>query len=268
VTVPTGFSVLVSNPGYGPNGQQALVAWKRASGSDTGTYSFTGPSDADWACQAFCFDGRDPISPPVASTAAVHATYQASPTVFTANALTTVAGDDLLFLGCPDMGNTIPSTMTVPPTGFTVTENTAFGITSLGSANEDNAAGGSVTASATFDCGAGVQGWLAWLVRLPKSTIVTYTDAASGGSVSSGSLVDELIHSHAGSGGAVSSGFLEEGHLYTDSPVAHATSGGSLVELYRDGSIPSRLSLLALDTSLLAVSGSDVHLLALSASDA
>jgi hypothetical protein len=288
VTLPSGFTSLAKQANWGQNVQSAEVSWKRASGSDSGTYSWGGTSGGDWAVQAFTFDGRDPGNPPVASAAKIQSTYVASPTVFTANALATSAGDDLLFLGVPDVGNSGPDALTAPSTGFSaVIANTQFGFGILGSAEQDNAPGGSVTASATFGTGTVVQSWLAWLVRIPELVAVTYTDAPSGGMVSSGSLTDALTHSSAITGGAQASGARVEALLRLVAPLAHATSAGSLVdalyrasspvaqvtaggsvlEVYHDGAISLRVSLVATDTGLLIVTATDVALLALAGSD-
>jgi hypothetical protein len=118
---PSGFTSFFTNTACTVDGQKVTCGWKRASGADSGSYTFGAPGDTgtDWICQAFAFSGRDTTNAPVASTANVQNTGQSSPVTDNANGVTAVAGDDLLWLSAPDATVSGGVTGHTPPTSYT-----------------------------------------------------------------------------------------------------------------------------------------------------
>jgi hypothetical protein len=119
--VPSGFTSFFTNTACTVDGQKVTAGWKRATGADSGSYTFGAPGDAatDWICQAFAFSGRDTGNPPVAGTANVQNTGQSSPVTDNANGVTALSGDDLLWLSAPDSTVSAGVTGHTPPASYT-----------------------------------------------------------------------------------------------------------------------------------------------------
>lgn len=169
-TTPSGFTSLAASTSFGPDGQSASIAWKLATGADTGSYSWSGTAPSPpWASQGYAFSGRDTGNPPVISTLKTQATATNTPWSVSTNAVTVISGDDMLYIGIPDPSTAGTDTLTTVPSGYTLIANTVQTLAIIGSANEDNnTTAGSTTATGTFT-GTATAGWGAWLVRVPAS---------------------------------------------------------------------------------------------------
>lgn len=178
---PTGFLELDEVQLTG-DGQRVAVAWKRLTGADAGTYAIGdidnvgSGSTAGWVVQAIAFRGRHTTNPPVISTSATNNAANASPVTITANGVTALDGDDLLWISAPDVraagignGHTPPSTYTEAEDQESTTDG---GWANLSLAYKENvSAGATGTVSGTFALTSGSAGWAAWLVRLPAAAI-------------------------------------------------------------------------------------------------
>lgn len=182
---PTGFTEL-SEVGTTADGQRMAIGWKRATGADSGSYTFGNlGSSGDWVCQAVAFSGRHATNPPVVSTAATNNTLNATPVTVTANGVTAVAGDDLCWVSAPDTNAANNGAGHTPPTGYTERQDAMSGWANLSMATVDNvAAGATGTVSGTFALigGSARAGWAAWLVRVPAASGADTTDTAQEGS--------------------------------------------------------------------------------------
>lgn len=165
---PAGFTEL-SEVGLTLDGQRAAVGWKRPTGADTGSYTFgTLGVSGVWVCEAFAFSGRDTTNPPVVSTAATNNTANANPVTITANGVTAVAGDDLLWMSAPDVNATGIGNGHTPPAGYTERQDTELTFSNLSGATKDNASAGATgSVSGSFALTSGGSGWAAWLIRIP-----------------------------------------------------------------------------------------------------
>jgi len=155
------------------DGQEAAWAWKRLTAADSGSYSMDPGNSAQWACSCFAFSGRDTGNPPTASAANVNSAGIASGGNVSANGVTALAGDDLLWVVGFDMGSgSISSHTLAGPSGFTVREDDANGDWSwTGGATKENVGAGATgteTGTATF-AGPTSAGYAAWLVRIPAA---------------------------------------------------------------------------------------------------
>ena len=169
---PAGFTEL-DEVGTTADGQRMAVGWKRATGADTGSYTFGNlGASGDWVCQAVALTGRHATSPPVVSTAAINNTLNATPVTVTANGVTAVAGDDLAWVSAPDTNAGNNGAGHTPPAGYTERQDAMSGWTNLSVATVDNvAAGATGSVSGTFALigGSTRAGWASWLVRVPAA---------------------------------------------------------------------------------------------------
>jgi ethanolamine utilization microcompartment shell protein EutS len=167
-TPPAGFTQIFSDA-LTLDGQFVRVWWKRAVGGDSLTV--TGMSGtASKLLWCFAWSGRDTVNPPVGSTSATNNSANASPTVVTANGVTALANDDLLWLVGLDVTAGGTGTLTVTPTGYTsqgASTDTVDHFDIVAAATKDNVsagATGTVTGTLTH---AGNSGWAAYLIRIP-----------------------------------------------------------------------------------------------------
>lgn len=172
ITWPSGFAQLYAST-LTMDGQQVFLAWKRAVGGDSLALSRSGTAgQSSWVAQCFAWSGRDTTNPPVGSTAATNSSSNASPTTLTANGVTAVAGDDLVWIGGLDANaGTLSSTFT-SPSGYTsqgVTIDTADQFDVFAVATSDAvSAGATGTVSGTLTH-SGTAGWAAYLIRIPAA---------------------------------------------------------------------------------------------------
>lgn len=166
---PSGFTELAETK-VTFDGQTCAVGWKRLSGADAGSYTFGNiGASADWLAQAFAFSGRHATDPPVVSATAAVNTSAASPMTVTANGVTAVAGDDLLWILAPDVNASGAGNGTTPPAGYTETQDAENLWVNLSGAYKENvSAGATGTVSGTFAHTSNA-GYAAWLVRVPVS---------------------------------------------------------------------------------------------------
>jgi hypothetical protein len=185
-TYPTGFTSLGSS-NITFDGEKAQLAWKRPTGADTGSYTTTPTTGAGntWAAGAVALSGRDTTNPPVASTVAINNTGVSNGGSVTANGVTAVAGDDLVFVAVadPDLNGVI--TGWTAPAGYTAKvaiEPNWEGILVATKENVSAGATGSVSATIALS-GTHKAGYAAWLVRVPAAagggTTFTQTVSAS-----------------------------------------------------------------------------------------
>ncbi len=168
--LPTGFTELAETD-ITADGHTAWVGWKRLTGADAGSYTFGSlGSAADWVCQAFAFSGRHTTNPPVVSTTAVQNTAQSPPVTITANGVTAVAGDDLLWVSVPDVTSSGSGNGHTAPASYTEAEDAELAWSNLSGAYRLNvSAGATGTVAGTFAMSADTAGWAAWLIRIPEA---------------------------------------------------------------------------------------------------
>lgn len=166
--LPSGFTELAETD-ITADGHTAWIGWKRAGGSEPGTYTFGDVgATADWVCQAFAFSGRHLTNPPVASTTNVQNTGQSSPVTVSANGVTALDGDDLLWISVPDVTSSGAANGHTAPTNYTEQEDAENLWANLSGATRLNvSAGATGTISGTLALSQDLAGWAAWLIRIP-----------------------------------------------------------------------------------------------------
>jgi hypothetical protein len=171
--LPTGF-IELAETAITADSHKAWVGWKRLTGADAGTYTFGNVGGiADWVCQAFAFRGRHLTDPPVVSATNVQNTPQSPPVTISANGVTAVLGDDLLWISVPDVTSSGSGNGHTPPSTYTEAEDGELAWSNLSGAYKLNvAAGATGTISGTFAMSADTAGWAAWLVRIPLAAVV------------------------------------------------------------------------------------------------
>jgi hypothetical protein len=180
-TIPSGFTSFFTDSACTADGQVATCCWKRTSGADSGSYTFTGsPSNSDWIVQAYAFSGRDTTNPPVQGTLNTVNTAAGSPLTINANGVTAVAGDDLLWLSAPDVTATGVGTGHTPPSGYTEQQDAEQNWQNVSGATKDNvSAGATGTVSGTFTMASNTAGYQAVLIRIPAAAggaTITYPE--------------------------------------------------------------------------------------------
>lgn len=166
---PAGFNLL-DEQDVTLDGMSAAVFWKRLTGADTGSYTFsTLGSSTQWILLAWSRRGRSTTSPPVISTAAISNAGNSSPVTITANGQTLLAGDDFDFVSFPDVNTNLAGTGHVMSTGgYTEQEDPEAGFMNGQLATSDNrSAGASGSVATTFTMTGGAAGWVAWTIRTP-----------------------------------------------------------------------------------------------------
>lgn len=174
---PAGF-VSLGDVAITADGQRASVGWKRLTGADSGTYTFsTIGGGEEWLVHAIRFTGRDTTNPPVASTAVVNNVHNTSPVTVSANGVTSVTGDDLLWVSIPDASVTGATNGHTPPAGYAEQTDTKNLFEAMSLATSDNvAAGATGTVSGTLALTSGFAGYAAFLVRIPAAAGTTVSD--------------------------------------------------------------------------------------------
>lgn len=166
------------------DGETTGIAWKRLTAADTGNYTLSdmtanGCDFNGWTGHAHLFRGRNTTNPPVIGTVGT-ASGVGTPQSATANGVTAVEGDDLLYAAIGDLVLGSGTSSFTQPTGFTVRENsqspTASVLDRLYGATKDNqsaGATGSITSTLSWTSLNGA--WAAWLIRIPagESTAAT-----------------------------------------------------------------------------------------------
>lgn len=170
ITWPSGFTQLAATTTI--DGVHA-VAWKRLTGADSGTYTITStvPSGLGYAANALAFSGRHTTNNPAVSTAAVQNTVQSAPVTVTANGVTAVAGDDLIWFASMDADASGQGSVFTPPSGYTERQETG-GATDqwcyISTATVDNVSAGATGSVAgtftSYDAR-----WASYLVRVPEA---------------------------------------------------------------------------------------------------
>lgn len=174
-TWDTGFTQLYNTSIAAPDGHTFGAAWKRLTAADTGNYSQSWTDTKDYLIQCFLFSGRDTTNPPVASTIATNTSSNPTPITVTANGVTAVTGDDLLFVMCPDIVLNNNGISFTPASTFTEQTDTVnagsggIGWCNLSCDYKENVSGGATgSISGTFITNSQNAGWLAGLIRIPS----------------------------------------------------------------------------------------------------
>lgn len=157
------------------DGQTAWLGYKRLSAADAGSYTWGSVgSAADYVCQCMLLSGRHATNPPVVSaTAVVNTGGGGTSMTVTANSVTALAGDDLVWVSVPDVNASGAGNGHTAPAGYTKAEDAEFLWANLCMAYKENVgAGATGTVSGSFAYTSNA-GYAAWLVRVP---------AAAGGS--------------------------------------------------------------------------------------
>lgn len=150
------------------DGHSAALGWKRLTEADAGSYTFGNLGQSgDWICQAAAFSGRHASDPPVA-TVNTNNDNNTNPVTVTANGVTAVEGDDLLWGSAPDVTLNNVGNGHTPPTDFTERQDAENQWANLSIATRDNvSAGATGSVSGTFAITGNGAGWAAFLVRIP-----------------------------------------------------------------------------------------------------
>ena len=186
---PSGFTEL-SHYNNTLDGHSTGTAYKRLTGADSGTYTLGGLTGCGSTILiAVAFSGRHVSNNPVDSTDATDDTGNSSPVTVTANGVTAVDADDLLWVGGLDKTAGICVTSCAPPSGFTECEDSSYIWASISTAYKENvAAGATGTVAGTFTLSVLTAGWVAWVIRIPSDgggggnnngTLVTLTYTAN-----------------------------------------------------------------------------------------
>ena len=194
---PTGFTSFREDDLTG-DGQSSQYMWKRATGADTGTYTYSSSigSAADWIVVAVVLSGRHATDPAAISTAALNNAANANPVTVTANGVTAVAGDDLIMVSAPDVrAANVGNGHSAWPAGFTSRHDIKNAWVNLGVATRENvSAGATGNLAATFNLTSGSAGWAAALIRVPAAAGGgTNASPSSPAATAIGDLVDPSL---------------------------------------------------------------------------
>lgn len=170
---PSGFTTLYTSA-ITTDGQTVWIGWKRLTGADSGSYTFTDAGNPGaWVCQAVALSGRHATNNPVA-TENIQNTGQTNPVTVTATGVTAVAGDDLVWVSGPDVSATGIGNGHTPPTNYSELQDQENGFSNLSIALRENvSAGATGNISGTFAITSGTSGWVAYLVRVPAAVTNT-----------------------------------------------------------------------------------------------
>lgn len=152
------------------DGQSSGMAWKRATGADSGSYTLADVGATSyWVCQAAAFSGRHTTTAPTA-TEAIQNTAQSSPVSVDATGFTANTGDDACWIGVPDVKTSGVGNGMTPPSGYTERQDAEETWSNMSIATLDNlSAGATGTISGSFALTSSTSGWTAWLVQLPPA---------------------------------------------------------------------------------------------------
>ena len=180
---PTGFTELDESDNT-LNGQTSAVGWRRATGAESGSYTFgnvnTG-SGSDWVAMAAVFRGRHTTDPPT-QTKTINNSSNASPVTITSPTITAVAGDDLLHIIAADPTAADIVSSWSAPSGFTAMQTTMFGSSAMAGAYKVNVTAGDTGAdSSDLILLSGASAWVAWKVRIPAAAATAFHNRAING---------------------------------------------------------------------------------------
>jgi hypothetical protein len=177
ISWPANFTQLRSTTIATPDGQTYGCAWKRLTGADSGSYTVSWTDSKDYLIQCGLWSGRDTGNPPT-DTIATLTSQDGSPISINATGLTAVSGDDLVWVGCPDIVLNNTGISFAPPSTYTErTDVVNGGLSSTGWCNLSFAtkdavgAGATGTVTGTFTSSANA-GWVANLVRIPVAPVL------------------------------------------------------------------------------------------------
>jgi hypothetical protein len=168
-TVPSGFTQL-DDQDLTFDGDNVCVAYKILTAADTGSYTAGNTNGNHNTCNAVAFSGRHATNPPVISTVNTADSSHTTGFTATANGLTAVAADDLLWLVHLDTNGNNTASISTPPSGFIARTNQMTNFSGSVSASEDNvSAGATGSLSGTIGLSGGAAAWQAWVIRLPAA---------------------------------------------------------------------------------------------------
>lgn len=166
---PTDFFELAENDIATPDGHTASLAWKRLTGSDTGTYTFNGTigSSIQFLSGCLSFRGRSTSSPPVV-TVNTSTASNASPVDCIATGHTLLEGDDDLIIVVADVTVSGAANVFTPPAGYTALTASESGFLSIYPALKENcSAGATGDLTSTLTLTSGNSGWIVHHIRIP-----------------------------------------------------------------------------------------------------
>lgn len=164
---PTGFTEL-EDSNITADGQSFGIAWKRLTAADSGSYTLGNiGASADWVCQAFAFSGRHATDPPVVGAPSIDSTLSNTPQAPSANGVTAVDGDDLLWICAPDVDSSGGYTAGTLPGTYSAAEDTENAWTTLFAGYKNNVSAGATGSVAGSFTHVNQAGWAATLVRIP-----------------------------------------------------------------------------------------------------
>ena len=165
---PSGFTQLYNSNITAPDGQTAAIGWKRLTGADSGSYTFTGDMLWEWVCQAIALRGRHLTDPPVA-TENLNEDSNSSPVSIVATGVTALAGDDLVWVSAPDVSGSGYGNLHDNITNYTEVQDVENGWANLCIKYRLNvSAGATGDISGNFNLSSGSAGYIAYLVRVPR----------------------------------------------------------------------------------------------------
>lgn len=172
---PTGFTTLYTSA-VTTDGQTVWIGWKRLTGADSGSYTFTDAGNPGaWVCQAVALRGRHATNPPVA-TENIDNTGSGNPVTITATGVTALVADDIVWVSAPDVSATGIGNGHTPPTNYTEQADAENGFSNLSIALRQNvSAGATGSISGTLALTSGTAGWVAYLVRVPSIATIALT---------------------------------------------------------------------------------------------
>jgi hypothetical protein len=157
-------------------GQSTAYAWKRASGSETGTLTLGNLGvSTGWVLTIVVHRGRHTTNPPTIATTVINNSANNDPVTVTSNSLDFLDGDDALWFSAPDVTSG-PDILvsTTQPASYTMRDD--FGKFGTGGsswaklcvATRDNvSAGTGVTASGELDISSPAAGFVCGFIRYP-----------------------------------------------------------------------------------------------------
>lgn len=170
---PSGFTELAKG-NLTVDGHAWGLAWKRLTGTDSGTYTITVSTGGNNVCFAIPLTGRHATNPPVAGTGTTNNTSNTSPITITAPGVTAIAGDDILHVALPDVsvagGGNGFSAWALGTEILDVEGPSSALWSNVGVAKAENVgAGATGSKTTTFALSTGASGWWSGLIRVPAA---------------------------------------------------------------------------------------------------
>jgi hypothetical protein len=236
--LPTGFTLLQEG-NLTLDGHSYWFAWKRATGADSGSYTFAGAygSSATFMQMAIAFSGRDTGNPPTFDIT-INNSANSSPVTASTPSLTALAHDDLLAILIPDVTATGAVNNPAVQGDFETRESLESGFLYMNLATKLDVSAGSTGAVAfTYDLTSGNSGYAAILIRIPAVPTGTVTETTLTSNVvvadegmkaayftrqldSFTTLFDELVASLVLTGSTINTKVLESFLAVTDGTIA------------------------------------------------